>query len=50
MSGKAAVYVRCDGNAVIGAGHIMRCLTITDCMGSETQVTYLCADEASLEP
>lgn len=49
MSEKAAVYVRCDGNAVIGAGHIMRCLTITDCMGSETQVTFLCADEASAE-
>lgn len=47
MEGSAKIYVRCDGNAVIGAGHIMRCLTITDCMSSETEVTYLCADELS---
>jgi len=49
MERKPKVYVRCDGNAIIGAGHIMRCLTITDCMDSATQVTYLCADEASAE-
>lgn len=55
--------VRADGNASIGAGHLMRCLTIVDALVSEAksmavvgemaeavsvqEVLFVCADEAS---
>ena len=44
---------RADGNARIGAGHLMRCLTIaralSERLGSPEQILFLCADEASGE-
>ena len=44
-------YFRADGNAVTGAGHLMRCLTIADELNqlpqAAGQVAFLCADEAS---
>ena len=41
------VIVRADGNAMIGAGHIMRCLTIVRSLSPDTQILFLCADEKS---
>lgn len=55
-------WIRADGNAKIGAGHLMRCLTIAEalaekltgdrfaggCAGSP-EICFLCADEASSE-
>lgn len=41
------VIVRADGNAMIGAGHLMRCLTIAGAILPENQVLFLCADEKS---
>lgn len=45
-------YFRADGNATIGAGHLMRCLTIADALqelpGLEKEdICFLCADQAS---
>lgn len=40
-------YIRADGNAKTGAGHIMRCLTIAEEIKKKNAVTFLCADEAS---
>lgn len=46
-------YFRADGNAAIGAGHLMRCLTVADelreQLGSAERIRFLCADEASAE-
>lgn len=45
--------VRADGNAKIGAGHLMRCLTIAQAVACETgrrdEVLFLCADESSVD-
>lgn len=44
--------IRADGNANIGAGHLMRCLTIAKAMRnrqSESKIVFLCADGQSAE-
>ena len=41
------VVIRADGNAMIGAGHIMRCLTIAQALPVEATPLFLCADEKS---
>lgn len=45
--------VRADGNAQIGAGHLMRCLTIIEELvritGNREDVLFVCADEASAD-
>lgn len=45
--------IRADGNAKIGAGHLMRCLTVAESMGkmlcSRQNITFLCADEQSAD-
>lgn len=44
-------YFRADGNAVTGAGHLMRCLTIADELNklpeAAGKIVFLCADEES---
>lgn len=44
-------YFRADGNAKIGAGHLMRCLTIAGALavkcGGTEEILFLCADEES---
>lgn len=46
-------FFRADGNTKIGAGHLMRCLTIAEqlalLMAGRTEVCFLCADEQSAE-
>ncbi|MBR5248823.1 MAG: UDP-2,4-diacetamido-2,4,6-trideoxy-beta-L-altropyranose hydrolase [Lachnospiraceae bacterium] len=45
-------YFRADGNAVTGAGHLMRCLTIAEelkKLSEADEICFLCADEASAE-
>lgn len=44
---KAEIVIRADGNAEIGAGHLMRCLTIAEQAGERAHVVFWCADEAS---
>lgn len=43
--------IRADGNARIGAGHLMRCLTIADALaeqvGGKNKIRFVCADEQS---
>ncbi|MBQ2802390.1 MAG: UDP-2,4-diacetamido-2,4,6-trideoxy-beta-L-altropyranose hydrolase [Lachnospiraceae bacterium] len=45
--------VRADGNARIGAGHLMRCLTIAEAMVrlsvDKKEIIFVCADEFSAE-
>ena len=45
------ILVRADGNAKIGVGHLMRCLTIigayAEMSGSRDDVLFVCADEMS---
>ncbi len=44
--------IRADGNARIGAGHLMRCLTIADelrCLGTGEKILFVCADAQSAE-
>lgn len=41
------VIIRADGNARIGAGHLMRCLTIADAVPDKSSVAFVCADEDS---
>lgn len=42
--------IRADGNAEIGAGHLMRCLTIGNELRERTdEILFLCADESSAE-
>ena len=41
------LFIRADGNAVIGAGHLMRCLTVADEVIKRQAVTILCADSKS---
>lgn len=38
--------IRADGNAEIGAGHLMRCLTVAEELAKE-HVCFVCADEQS---
>lgn len=44
-------FVRADGNAKIGAGHMMRCLTIIEELvrltGAKDEILFVCADDAS---
>lgn len=42
-----SVFIRADGNAKIGAGHMMRCLTIAKTLPQEWKVIFLCADKNS---
>lgn len=44
---KAYIVFRADGNANIGAGHLMRCLTIAEQIGERGHVVFWCADEES---
>ena len=41
--------IRADGNASIGAGHLMRCLTIAEELkrNAQTDIVFWCADEQS---
>lgn len=45
------VIIRADGNAKIGAGHIMRCLTVAEAvgeiLGNRENICFLCADGQS---
>lgn len=45
------VWIRCDGNARIGAGHMMRCMTVVGELallrGSGEEIRFVCADEDS---
>ncbi len=43
----ADLVIRADGNADIGVGHLMRCLTIAEYIRDHTHVVFWCADEAS---
>ena len=45
---KAEIAIRADGNADIGVGHLMRCLTIAGQTGERAHVVFWCADEASV--
>lgn len=47
---KADIVIRADGNAAIGAGHLMRCLTIAEEIRDRGRVAFWCADEESAEP
>lgn len=46
-------WIRADGNADIGAGHLMRCLTIAEELsvlrGGREDIRFLCADARSAE-
>lgn len=48
---KRMYYIRADGSAAAGAGHLMRCLTIADELQRLPEATgrirFLCADDAS---
>ena len=41
------IIIRADGNARIGSGHLMRCLTIADAVRDKGSVVFRCADEES---
>lgn len=45
--------IRADGNAKIGAGHLMRCLTVAEALaeklGGKPDVCFVCADEQSAD-
>lgn len=41
------VLIRADGNARIGAGHLMRCLTIADAFSEKEKIGFVCAEEES---
>jgi spore coat polysaccharide biosynthesis predicted glycosyltransferase SpsG len=47
------LWIRADGNAYIGVGHLMRCLTIADEIqkeaGDSLKIVFICADDASAE-
>lgn len=45
--GRKNIVIRADGNAEIGAGHLMRCLTIAEYGREYANVVFWCADEAS---
>ncbi len=48
---KKKLIVRADGNARIGVGHLMRCLTIVSALSASERegVLFLCAEEGSAE-
>lgn len=45
------ILIRADGNAQIGMGHLMRCMTIAEelalLLGGKDKIHFVCADEAS---
>lgn len=41
------LYVRADGSAKTGAGHLMRCLTVADEASDRSEVCFLCGDDDS---
>lgn len=43
------IIIRADGNARIGAGHLMRCLTIARELKSREGTAFICADTQSAE-
>lgn len=43
------ILIRADGNAQIGAGHLMRCLTIAEALVDKEKVMFVCAQEASAQ-
>lgn len=43
------ILIRADGNTRIGAGHLMRCLTIAEALENKAQVGFVCADRDSAE-
>lgn len=43
------IIIRADGNAKIGAGHLMRCLTIAEALKNKSQVGFVCADKESAQ-
>lgn len=47
------VIIRADGNAKIGAGHLMRCLTIAEALADKLkcrdEICFFCADEQSAD-
>lgn len=46
---RKSIIIRADGNDHIGAGHLMRCLTIADALNCRDRVCFWCADAASAE-
>lgn len=46
---KTDIIIRADGNARIGAGHLMRCLTVAEEIREQERVVFWCADQASAE-
>ncbi len=46
---RKSILIRADGNAKIGAGHLMRCLTIAQALENKSQVGFVCADKDSAE-
>lgn len=43
------IIIRADGNAQIGAGHLMRCLTIAEALKNKSLVGFVCADKDSAQ-
>ncbi|MBQ8822338.1 MAG: UDP-2,4-diacetamido-2,4,6-trideoxy-beta-L-altropyranose hydrolase [Lachnospiraceae bacterium] len=41
------IIIRADGNAKIGAGHLMRCLTVAEQIEQRENVLFVCADQES---
>ena len=44
---KANIVIRADGNADIGVGHLMRCLSIAEQVREHQHVVFWCADASS---
>lgn len=42
------IFIRADGNAKIGAGHLMRCMTVAECLREKEKVVFLTAYEESV--
>ncbi len=40
------IFFRCDGNAAIGSGHVMRCLSIAAAASGQYHVVFLTADNS----
>lgn len=43
------IYIRADGNSIIGMGHLTRCMSIANKLSQMTEVCFLTADEMSLK-